>query len=54
MDWAVAGVLLVPVPDPPVVPPVVVCVVAVPVVVDIPDNGKSNFKVVLVFVALPG
>ena len=42
MDWAVAGALLVPVPDPPAVPPVVVSVVVVLTVVDIPDSGESG------------
>ena len=45
MDWAVAGALLVPVPDPPEEPPAVVCavVVVVPTVVNIPDSGESGF-----------
>ena len=55
MDWAVAGTLVVPVPDPPEEPPVVACAVVVVVltVVDIPDSGESGLKVVVVFAVLP-
>ena len=44
MAWVVAGALLVPVPDPPGVPPVVVCaaVVVVLTVVNILDSGESG------------